>query len=44
MPAIPAGSDDVLIDEDRRSLNEIAGAASPWTVAGKIAFVREHFD
>jgi hypothetical protein len=37
------GGYDVLIDEDRKSLNAIAGDASLATVAGTIAFARKHF-
>ena len=37
------GALDVLVDEDRRSLNEIAGDASLSTVAGIIVFARKHF-
>jgi hypothetical protein len=41
--ATDPGSYDVLVDEDRRSLNEIAGDESLSTVAGTIAFARKQF-
>jgi hypothetical protein len=37
------GSYDVLVDEDRRSLDEIAKDRSLSTVAGTIAFARKHY-
>ena len=37
------GSYDVLVDEDRHSLTEIAGDESLSTVAGTIAFARKEF-
>jgi hypothetical protein len=41
--ATDPGSYDVLVDEDRKSLNEIADDSSLSTVDGLIAFARKHF-